>query len=383
MAAVIAGVGATPYARRPPRGSTTLSLTGRAAALALADAGVPPSEVDGLAISSFTLAPDHAVDVAWRLGMSVRWLMDDANGGVSGLNMLSHAVRAIEAGDASTVLVVAGDRFEPGSFRRLVDDFNSATRDTLAPLDYGGPNGLFAMLTQRHMRAHGLRRRDYGRLVVAQREWAGLNPDAVYRSPLTLDAYLSARPVAGPLGLYDCPPVVSGANAVVVTDGRALGRQRAQVAVRALMTSFNADRQAGDGLRTGLGELRDELWERAGRDPGDVDVASVYDDYPAMVLVQLADLGLVPEDDVARFLRTSVGGPGDRLPLNTSGGQLSAGQAGTGGALHGLVEVVRQLQGRAGERQVPAARTGLVTGYGMAVYRYGAGAAAAILEAAR
>lgn len=89
---------------------------------------------------------------------------------------------------------------------------------------------------------------------------------------------------------------------------------------------------------------------------------SVYDDYPAMVLIQLADLGLVPDGDLRRFVRERVGER--RLPVNTSGGQLSAGQAGAAGGLHGLVEAVRQLRGEVGGRQVARARTALVTGYG-------------------
>ena len=104
---------------------------------------------------------------------------------------------------------------------------------------------------------------------------------------------------------------------------------------------------------------------------------SVYDDYPVMVLVQLADLGFAPDDDleglVARIAEHD-------LPVNTGGGQLSAGQAGAGGGMLGLVEVVRQLSGGGGNRQVEGARYGLVTGYGMVTYRFGSSANAAVLE---
>jgi acetyl-CoA acetyltransferase len=108
--------------------------------------------------------------------------------------------------------------------------------------------------------------------------------------------------------------------------------------------------------------------------PADVDVVSVYDDYPVMVLVQLADLGVAP--DPKRFLADGV----DTLPLNTSGGQLSVGQAGCAGGMHGLVEVVTQLLGQAGARQVEGPRIGLVTGYGMVVKDYGAMANAVVLD---
>jgi acetyl-CoA acetyltransferase len=226
------------------------------------------------------------------------------------------------------------------------------------------------------MELHGLERSDYGAIAVAQRSWAALNPGAAYRDPLTLDEYLDAPLVAPPLGRYDCVPVVSGADALLVSRPRP---GAPAVHVRALRASFNHDNQLGDGLATGLASLAAELWDRAGFGPEDVDLACVYDDYPAMVLVQLDELGLVPGGDLRGFLRR-LGR--ERWPLNPSGGQLSAGQAGAAGGMHGLVEAVRQLTGQAGERQVAGARRAVVTGYGMVVYRYGACAAAAALEAA-
>jgi acetyl-CoA acetyltransferase len=371
--ALVVGAGETPYTRGGARPDTR-ALLALSARLALEDAGLSPRDVDGLAVASFTLAPDHAADLAWRLGLRLRWLMEDTNGGASGLNMLAHGARGIEAGDARVVLVLAGDAFGPGDFRRLVDEYNAATRDHLAPLPTGGPNALFALLTRRHMLAHGLAREDYGRLVVAQRAWAAVNPAAVRKEPLTLADYLAAPMVADPLCVHDCVPVVSGADAVVITASD--GAERPAAAIRALVASFNADGQEGDGLTTGLGEEAEGLWSQAGLGPADVDLAAVYDDYPAMVLVQLGDLGLAPGGDPRRLLERIER---RALPVNTSGGQLGAGQAGAGGGLHGVVEAVRQLRGAAVGRQVAGARTALVTGYGMVAYRYGACANAAVL----
>ena len=348
-----------------------------AARRALRNAGLTPSAIDGLAVASFSLAPDHAVDLAWKLGLRLRWLMEDTNGGAAGINMLQHAVRAVEAGDAAAVLVLAGDRLDRQAFSELVAGYNAATRDYLAPLCFGGPNALFALLTQRHMARHGLVREDYGELVIAQREWAGRNPGAVYREPLTLAGYLAAPLVAEPLSRYDCAPIVAGADALVVSSGGA-GRP---VAIRALKASYNPDQQEADGLRTGLAQAGDSLWEEAGTGPEDVDLALVYDDYPAIVLIQLEDLGFFGEGEAKRFVAQTV--RQRRLPLNTSGGQLSAGQAGAAGGLHGLVEAVRQLRGEARDRQVDEARRALVTGYGMVLYQHGACANATVLERVR
>jgi acetyl-CoA acetyltransferase len=375
--ALIAGAAETPYLRRP-NGRTAHELLALAVRSALADAGREARDVDGLGVASFTVAPDHAADLAWRLGLRLGWLMEDASGGASALNLLAHAVRAVEAGDAEVVVLVAGDAFASGDFRRLADAYNTATRDHLAPIPTGGPNALFALLTQRHMAAHGLGREGYGRVAVAQREWAILNENAVFREPLTLEDYLAAPTVAEPLCLLDCAPIVSGADAVVVT---AADRATCPaVAVPALVTSINADGQEGDGLRTGLADRAAALWSAAGVDPGDLDVLSVYDDYPVMVLVQLADLGLVEDGDVRRVVEARIATR--KLALNTAGGQLSAGQAGAAGGMHGLVEVVRQLRGAAGARQVAGAELGLVTGYGGVAYRYGGCAAAAVLTRA-
>jgi acetyl-CoA acetyltransferase len=371
----LVGAAETHYARRAD-GETTLSLLGQAALTALTDAGVEPRRVDGLGVASFSLAPDQAVDLAWRLGLSVRWLMDDATGGTSVLNLLQHACRAIEAGDAETILLLAGDALSPADFRALADEYNSAIRDHVAPIPAGGPNALFALLTRRHMREHGLEREAYGRVVVAQRDWAALNAGAVYRKPLTMAEYLNAPIVADPLSLLDCVPIVTGANAVVVASERTSRRPAVEIA--ALGASYNHDQQEGDGLRTGLAAIAPTLWDQAALAPEEIGVASVYDDYPVMVLVQLADLGFVPDGDLERFTRERL--ETRRLPLNTSGGQLSAGQAGAAGGMHGLVEAVRQLRGEAGERQVAGAASAIVTGYGAVLYRYGACSNAAILR---
>jgi acetyl-CoA acetyltransferase len=365
MSARIVAAAESPYTRHPPAGTTTEQLLADAFLRVLADAGIERDAVDGLGVASFTLAPDHVADLAWRLGVGARWIMEDTNGGASAINMLQHAVRAVEAGDARTIVLLAGDHFDRDSFRSLVDSYNRATADHLASIPTGGPNALFAHLTRRHMERHGLTREDYGRLVVAQRRWAERNPGAVYREPLTLEEYLAAPVVTDPLHRFDCVPVVSGADAVVVTDARD------GVAVRALRGLYNPDGQDGDGLRTGLADVAGELWAEAGFGPGDVDAAYVYDDYPVMSLVQLDELGLVPGGDLARFTRESA------LPVNTSGGQLSAGQAGAAGGMHGLVEAVTQLL----EGTRVEAKRAVVSGYGMVLYRYGACANAAVLEA--
>ena len=382
-AVAIVGAGESPYTRHAPlevggREYRTEDVLADAVLRALADAGLKRDDVDGLGVASFTLEPDHAIDMAWRLGMSLTWLMQDTSGGASGVNMLQHAVRAVEAGDASVIVLVAGDKVFNRDYETLTDHYNKATRDYLAPLPFDGPNTLFSFVTQRHMSLHGLERADYARVAMAQRWWAGRNPGAVYRAPMTLEEYLEAPAVAPPLHRYDCVPPVTGADAVVVAAANRIA-DGPVAAVRAVTGSYNVDKQEGDGLTTGLAACAPPAYEAAGLGPEDAQVVAVYDDYPVMVCVQLTDLG-VADGDQRRFLHERLWEA--KLPVNTSGGQLSAGQAGAGAGLHGLVEVVQQLRGRAGERQVEDARVGLVTGYGMVVFRYGACANLAVLERA-
>jgi acetyl-CoA acetyltransferase len=378
MSALIVAIGQTPRMRHPDAALTTMTLLGDAAQLALRDAGLGPKDIDGLAVASFSLLPDHAVDLAWRLGVSVRWLLEDINGGVSAINMLGHAIRGIEAGEASNILVVAGDVTRPEDFAKRAVSYNSSVRDHLAPLGHGGPNSMFAMLTHRQMQKFGLAAPDYGHVVLAQRQWASGNPLAAYRTPLTMDEYLNAPIVAAPLRRYDCVPIVSAASAMIVSAGRRAGATANPVRILAHRQSFNYDHQEGDGLQTGIAGFAPDLWQSAGVSPDSMDLASIYDDYPAMVLAQLNDLGLIANGDVARFSREKIGPR--KFPVNTGGGMLSGGQAGHDGGMQGMVEVVRQLQHRGGERQVAAARLGVVSGYGMILYRYCAGAGAAVLQ---
>ena len=369
----IVGVGETPSLRHPGPGTSTAGLMAEAIAQALRGAGLKPGDVDGLGVASFTLRPDRAIDLAWRLGLRLSWCMQDEMGGASAINLLRQAWLALQAGQAETIVLVAGDHFTGADFAGLVRGYNRSAQDYLSPLGCEGPNPLFAMLTQRQMARAGLAREDYGALCVAQRLWAAGNPNAAYRDPLSLAQYLAAPMVAPPLGRLDCVPVVSGACALV------LSARPAGISVRLLASDarYNDDQQEGDGLQTGIAAFAPALWQRAGLGPEDMDVLSVYDDYPAMALAQLCDLGFASIDDLPGFIARRLATRD--LPVNTAGGQLSAGQAGTAGGMHGLVEVARQLLGQAGERQVRGGRHGVATGYGMVQLRYGMCANAAVL----
>src|SRR6185295_7617696 len=143
------------------------------------------------------------------------------------------ALHAVESGAASVVLVVGGDATGLDGYAKIAANYNIATRDLLAPLGHGGPNGVYALVTLRQMKKFGLEKSDYGHIAIAQREWAGKNPYAVYRQPMTMDEYLAAPMVADPLARYDCVPVVAGAQAIIVARPDRAPKGRLGVRVRA------------------------------------------------------------------------------------------------------------------------------------------------------
>ncbi|MED5287523.1 MAG: thiolase family protein [Pseudomonadota bacterium] len=374
----IIGVGQSIYTRHPNDEQTIQNLMKDAVLDALQDANLKHQEIDGLAIASFSITPDSAIDIAWRFGFSLNWLLQDTNGGSSAMNMLGHASRAIKTGDAKNILILAGDATGLSGYAKIANSYNSATRDHLAPLGHGGPNGVYSLVTSRQMKKYNLKKSDYANLLISQRNWASKNPYAVYKKKLTEEEYNNAPLVADPLCRYDCVPVVAGAYAIIISRNENERLER-QVRIRAFEQSFNYENQEGDGTATGISTFKDKLFGTAKLAPVDIGVLSIYDDYPAIVLAQLNDLGIIKNEKFRDYLE---GMEQQTQAVNTWGGMLSAGQpGGMAGGLNGIGEVVLQLQNRAGERQLNNVNFGIATGYGMTLYRHGGTVAATILEA--
>ncbi|MEL6234768.1 MAG: thiolase family protein [Pseudomonadota bacterium] len=351
--------------------------------LVLRDAGLAKTALDGLTVSSFTLFPDTAVGLTQHLGLCPRWLDHIPMGGASGVVALRRAARAVQAGDARIVACVAGDTNQIESFRSLLSSFSRFAIDASTPYGYGGPNASFALLTDRYMAEFGATREDFGRICVAQRANALRNPGAVMKRPLTMAEYLAARPVSDPLALFDCVMPCAGAEAFLVMraeEAARLGLPAARIA--ATIERHNAHAEDPIQLRGGWTVDRDTLWEAADCAPGDVDLVQTYDDYPVISVMQIEDLGFCAKGEGPDFLRGRDLTIAGDFPHNTSGGQLSAGQAGAAGGFIGLVEALRQVTGTAGPTQVEGARRALVSGFGMINYDRGVCSSAAVLEAA-
>ena len=352
----------------------------RALSSLLKDSKLKKEDIDGLSVSSFTLAPDTAIGLTQHLGLSPRWLDHVPYGGASGIVALRRAARAVQAGDAEVVACLAGDTNHVDSFRLTLANFSQFARDAVYPYGAGGPNASFAFLTSYYMRSYGATREDFGKLCVAQRANALKFPHALFKKPLTMDEYLSARPIADPLHLFDCVMPCAGAEGfLVLSEDRATSLKIPAIKVLGTIERHNAFASDPVQMRAGWALDKDELYRQAGAAPSDMSFVQTYDDYPVISLMQLEDLGFCGKGEGPGFVRRHSFTHDGTFPMNTSGGQLSVGQAGAAGGYLGLVEAIRQLTGQAPGRQVHEATLGLVSGFGMINYDRGIASGAAIL----
>jgi acetyl-CoA acetyltransferase len=367
-----------PYVRYSIRGAHW--FVARALAGLLEGSGLEKSAIDGLCLSSFTLAPDTAVGLTQHLGLSLRWLDHIPMGGASGIVALRRALRAVQSGDAAVVACVAADTNQVDTFRTTLGTFSQFAQDAVYPYGAGGPNASFALLTAYYMRAFGARREDFGKLCVAQRENALKFPHALFKKPLSLEDYLEARLVADPLRLFDCVMPCAGAEAFLVMRrdrARELGLRH--VHVLATLERHNSFPDDPLQMRGGWALERDELFVRAGVRHEDIDFVQTYDDYPVISVMQFEDLGFCAKGEGPDFVRSHTFTVDGSFPINTSGGQLSAGQAGAAGGYLGMTDAIRQLTGAPLGAAVPDARLALVSGFGMINYDRGLCCGAAIL----
>jgi acetyl-CoA acetyltransferase len=241
------------------------------------------------------------------------------------------------------------------------------------------------LITDHYMRAYGADRSDFGRLVISQRANARDNPNALLgHKPLSLDEYLDARPIAPPIHLYDCVMPCAGAEAfLVMSEDRARSLGVPFAVILGAIERHNSFADDPVSYRGGWALDKDSLYAQAGVGTDAIDCVQTYDDYPVISFFQLEDLGFCAKGEAADFVRrTDLSTEGGQLAHNTSGGQLACGQAGAAGGFLPVVETLRQLTRQPLGRQVPDARIGLASGYGMINYDRAICCGAVILGAA-
>lgn len=375
---VVAAPVSVPYERYSPEPAhwwlaRALSDLGRSS-------GVAPAEVDGMCVSSFTLFPDTAVGLTQHFGLTPRWLDHIPTGGASGVIALRRAARAVQSGDANIVACIAGDTNHVDSFRAMLTSFSRFSQDASYPYGSGGPNGSFALMTEDYMHQYGVRREQFGKLCVAQRHNALHYPDALMKTPLTIEQYMGARQIADPIVLFDCVMPCAGAEGYLVMHEDSAHEFKLPFArILSTIERHNAFPDDPVQIRGGWTLDKDELWRQAGVTPGDVDLLQTYDDYPVIVAMQIEDLGFCEKGEVDAFIRQHTFTFDGSFPHNTSGGQLSVGQAGAAGGYLGIVEAIRQLTGGAKQNAVNKANIAAVSGFGMINFDRGLCSGAAIL----
>ncbi len=353
-------------------------------------AGIKKNEIDGFAVSSFSLGVDSAVSLTQHLGLTPRWIEQANMGGVSGIIALRRAARAVQCGEANIVACVGGDGAGHRAFEAMAANFSSWSIDASFPYGAGGPNAAFSLITQHYMEKYGAAREDFARICLDQRYNANhYEPALLGHKTLTLDNYLNARSIAGPLHLFDCVmPCAGGEGFLIMTEDRA--RQLGLPYARLLAADELHNAHSDDPVqyRSGWTHYIDDLYQRAGVGPKDMSCLQTYDDYPVISMMQMEDLGFCVKGEGAQFVQNTdmrfdhSGNSNNKLPHNTCGGQLSCGQAGSAAGYLGVTETLRQLTGTAKDNQITKAQYGLISGYGMVNYDRGICTAAAVLAGA-
>lgn len=354
---------------------------GRALSELVRRSGIEKSDIDGLAVSSYQLAPDNGASLTEVFGISPRFLIDFPYGGACGVMALKRAARAVQDGDAEIVACLAGDIAVQGYGFNAA--FSTFSRDHVYPNGGGGMNAVFALITSNYMNEFGATREDFGRICIAQRANSQGHPMAQFNKPLTMDAYLNARSICEPLVLFDCVPRICGGEGfLVMSEDRARSLGLPHVLISGAVERHNAYQDDPVVARFGIAEECQLLYEMAGIGPDDIDFVEAYDDYPVMVALELEAIGFSQPGEAVRLMREKDLTVEGDLPVNTSGGMLSLGQAGAGGGFLHVTEAVAQLTGQPLGRPVPDAEYGLVSCLGTANYDRGVCTAAAILRRA-
>lgn len=335
--------------------TTPYALHAQAARRALADSGLDRSVIDGFASAGLgTLAP---VELAEYLGLRPTWVDSTSVGGATWEVMAAHAADAIAAGRANAVLLVYGStaRADIKAGRRT----SNLSFGSRGPLQFEVPYGhtliaKYAMAARRHMHQYGTKIEQLAEVAVQARANAAANPEAMFRTPITIDDVLDGPLIADPFTKLHCCIRSDGGCAVLLV-AQEYVPDTAKAPVWILGTGecvSHATMSEWEDFTVSPAAVSGRLaFERAGLRPDDVDFAEIYDAFTYMTLVTLEDLGFCPKGEGGAFVEKGRLLRDGALPVNTDGGGLSACHPGMRG-LFLLVEAVRQLRGEAGERQV-------------------------------
>ena len=339
-----------------------IQLHADAALNALADCGLTPKDIDGLAC-----AAEWPTDLAHYLGITPTWVDGTMVGGCSFMLHVRHAAAAIAEGLCSTVLITHGESGRSWVGTQATQ-INQASLAGQFELPYGvlGAPTMFTIPVLRYMKDHGLTHEQLANVAVVQREWAARNPRASQRDPITVEDVLNSKIIAWPFHVLECCLVTDGGGALVLTSAER-ARDFPTRPVYVLGT--------GESVETPMiSQMQDFTSSRAFRVSGarafaeagirhaDVDHLMIYDAFAHLPIYGLEDLGFVEKGGAGAFIWERHTAPGGKLPVNTNGGGLSYMHSGMYG-MYALQESVRQLRGTA-PAQVAGAEISVCHGVG-------------------
>ena len=369
---VIVGAGLSDYPKAPHLDGVQHHV--QAMQRALADSGVDKADLDAYVGvgGSGGMMVDDAVTMAEYLRIDHRYIDGTMTGGSSFEFHVQHLASAIREGLCDTALVTYGSDQLTKMGRQLgTGGFQRSGQRVAGPIQYEAPYGnslvgAYAMHAARHMHEFGTTSEQLAEIAVGVREFAMLNPHAMYRDPMTVDDVLNSRMIADPLHKLDCCAITDGGGAFIMTTAER-ARDLPQPPVYVLgaagaQTHWNVSQQVD--FTTSAGAKAGPIaFQRAGVTPNDVDMLMFYDSFTITCLILLESLGFVPRGEGGPFVAEGHLKRGGRWPLNTDGGGLSSSHPGMRGIFL-IIEAVRQLRGQAGEAQVPDCDVALCAGSG-------------------
>lgn len=366
----IIGTGMIRFGKYPERPLADIAFP--AVLEALAEARIDPTAVEAAWCGSALSGMMAGQRILARIGMSGIPIVNVENACASSASALHAALHAIGSGEIEVALVIGAEkltRFGGGAISLDAEDPEVA-RGLNMP-------GLYAMRARRYCHDLGLAPDALAEVAVKARRHGALNPLAQLQSATTVEAVLESRAIADPLTLFQCCPTGDGAAAAIVTSAshaRRLGAKMVTIATSELTsgrwTAGFRDMTSAEITRRGAGVA----YEQAGIGPDDIDVAEVHDAFSIAELLYYEAFDFAPRGTAIELLRSGATSVGGRIPINPSGGLLSKGHPVGASGIAQIVELVRQLQGRCGQRQVDGAKVGLahVTGGGIAGFDHGA-----------
>jgi acetyl-CoA acetyltransferase len=348
----IVGLGHTAQGELPGHSAEENAVD--AALLALADAGLTVEDLDGLVACKSVQGQGNDVNVGALLGVNLPYVQSLDYGTC---NFSLHlAVMAIVSGMASTVLLTYGANARSGKFDFGKPMYGADMASAAGLVHIAGRAGL---ALQRHKAIYGTTDEQFGMLAVGQRDWAQKNPNAIFRTPLSMADYLAEPYMVDPLRRSDVTMISDGGVALVVTTAehaRQLPNPPVYISGMAEYAGVRAEHNPQNLMRPWLRDSAMTIWASTGLRPADIDALYIQDPTAVWSLQMLEYYGFCSIGEAGPFLAEGHTLPGGSLPLNTHGGQLS--ESYTWGWMH-VVEAVRQLRDQAGERQLDGPEIGM------------------------